>query len=95
MFGLSLKEQNWSKFKLQNSFANVMCRVAANDQWSDWDVGLRHVILLKPESTDELSWEFKSRLITENAVENSDKFYVRVRFEIAARLTPMQNASVQ
>ena len=57
-----------------------MCRVAANDHWSDWDVALRHVILLKPQSTEAVTWEFKSRLITENAVESSDKFYVQVPF---------------
>ncbi len=48
-----------------------------NDEDRDGEAALRHVLLLDPE-TEDTPWAFKSRLITANSVESSEKFYVQV-----------------
>ena len=50
---------------------------AQNDEDWDGEAALRHVLLLDPETKDT-PWTFKSRLITANSVESSEKFYVQV-----------------
>jgi hypothetical protein len=62
---------------LKLSTANVVCRVVNDENSCRWEESLRHVLLLNPEVVD-CPWSFKSRLITADARETSDRFYVQV-----------------